>query len=375
MNAPMEKLMPQAGQQQSLSRIALVAPLPPPSGGMANQSLQLARLLRAEGIDVTFVQVNAPYRPSWVAAIPGLRALFRLLPYLVQLWRAAGQVQLMHVMANSGWSWHLFAVPAIWIAHWRGTPVVVNYRGGEADNFLRRSAAWVRPSMRRATALIVPSAFLEHVFGKYGITAQIVPNVIDLSRFSAAPEQRESAAPRLLVARNLEPIYDNATALRAFALIRARHPEARLIIAGSGELRAPLEQLAQELGVASHVEFTGRVDTTDMPALYRAADIMLNPSLIDNTPNSVLEALASGVLVVSTSVGGVPYLVEDGRTALLVAPQDPAAMAQSVLRLHEDRALAGRMRAAGQHHVQQYSWASVRARLLDVYRNALGERQ
>jgi len=84
--------------------------------------------------------------------------------------------------------------------------------------------------------------------------------------------------------------------------------------------------------------------------------------------------LASGVLVVSTNVGGVPYLVEDGKTALLVPPQDPDAMAQCVLRLVEDRALAARLRAAGKSYVEQYSWSSVRPRLLDAYRNALGER-
>jgi glycosyltransferase involved in cell wall biosynthesis len=374
MNARFEQLTPSAGAAQTLSRIALVGPLPPPSGGMANQSLQLAKLLCAEGIDVTFVQINAPYRPAWTGRIRGLRAVFRMVPYLLQLWRAAGQVQLMHVMANSGWSWHLFAAPAIWIAHLRGTPIVVNYRGGEADNFLRRSAGWVRPSMRRATALIVPSGFLQHVFSKYGFAPRVVPNIVDLSRFSAAPEGLQRSAPQLLVARNLEPIYDNATALRAFVQVRARYPDARLTIAGSGELRGELEQLAQELGVAPHVTFTGRVDTADMPALYRSADVMLNPSVIDNMPNSVLEALASGVLVVSTNVGGVPYLVEDGKTALLVPPQDPDAMAQCVLRLVEDRALAARLRAAGKSYVEQYSWSSVRPRLLDAYRNALGER-
>jgi glycosyltransferase involved in cell wall biosynthesis len=378
MNARIEQLTPPAGsasQAPALKRMALVGPLPPPSGGMANQSLQLARLLREEGIDVTFVQINAPYRPEWAGRIKGLRAVFRMLPYLAQLWRTAGQVQLMHMMANSGWSWHLFAAPAIWIAHLRGTPIVVNYRGGEADNFLRRSAGWVRPSMKRATSLIVPSGFLEYVFGKYGFDPKVVPNIVDLSRFSSAPEDGQRPAPHLLVTRNLEPIYDNATALRVLVKVRARYPDARLTIAGSGELRAELEQLAQELGVAPYVTFTGRVDAANMPALYRSADIMLNPSVIDNTPNSVLEALASGVLVVSTNVGGVPYLVEDGKTALLVPPRDPDAMAQAVLRLLEDRALAARMRAAGTSYVEQYSWASVRPRLLAAYRNALGERQ
>lgn len=363
-----------ASAAQEVRRIALVGPLPPPSGGMANQALQLSGLLREAGIDVDFVQTNAPYRPAWAGQLRGVRALFRMLPYLVALWRAAGRVQVFHVMANSGWSWHLFAAPAIWIAHLRGTPVVVNYRGGEAANFLKQAAAWMRPSLRRSAALAVPSGFLAHVFGQHGIASVIVPNIINLERFSADAAPRAPGGLRLLVARNLEDLYDNASALRAFAQVRQSHPDAQLTVAGSGPLRSELEQLARDLGVADAVRFTGRVDTTDMPALYRAADIMLNPSLIDNMPNSVLEALASGTLVVSTNVGGVPYIVEDGATALLVPPANPAAMAQAVLRLAGEPALAEALRSAGRASVAQYAWNSIKPRLLEVYGQALASK-
>ncbi len=353
-------------------RIALVGPLPPPSGGMANQTLQLAGLLAADGHRVETIQVNAPYRPAWVASLPGLRAVARLLPYLALLWRTAGRVQLFHVMANSGWSWHLFSAPVIWIARLRGCPVVINYRGGEADNFMRRSQAWVRPSMRRASAVIVPSGFLQAVFGRYDVATQVVPNIVNLERFAGAPAAPAAApALRLLVARNLEDIYDNATALRAFAIVRAQRPQAVLTIAGSGPLRGELEQLAQQLGVADALTFTGRVDNAGMAALYRDADVMLNPSLIDNMPNSVLEALASGVAVVSTNVGGVPYMVEDGRTALLVPPAAPQAMAAAVLRLSAEPALSASLRQAGLQLVQQYAWQNVRPCLLQIYHAVL----
>jgi glycosyltransferase involved in cell wall biosynthesis len=275
-------------------------------------------------------------------------------------------------MANSGWSWHLFAAPAIWIGRLRGCPVVVNYRGGEADTFMQRAQGWVRPSMKAASAVIVPSGFLEHVFGNYGVATTIVPNIINLSRFSQAPAAEAAASHlRVLVARNLEPIYDNATALRAFAIVLEKHTDARLTVAGSGPLRAELEQLAASLGIAHAVTFTGRVDNAAMGALYRDADVMLNPSVVDNTPNSVLEALASGVAVVSTDVGGVPYLVEGGSTALLVPPRAPEAMAAAVLRLADEAGLAARLKATGFIYVQQYAWTAVRPRLLAVYRGVV----
>src|SRR6187455_3248830 len=118
--------------------IGLVGPLPPPSGGMANQTRQLGRLLDEAGLTVELVQVNRPLRPEWLERLRWLRAGLRLIPYVIRLWRCAGRVDVMHVMANSGWAWHLHAAPAIWIGHVRGVPVIVNYRGGEADAFLAR---------------------------------------------------------------------------------------------------------------------------------------------------------------------------------------------------------------------------------------------
>lgn len=352
--------------------IGLIGPLPPPSGGMANQTLQLARLLRTEGITVELVQMNAPYRPQWIKHFKGIRALFRLLPYLMRLWKTAGKVRLFHVMANSGWSWHLFAAPAVWVASLRGTPVIVNYRGGEAKTFFSSSISSVAPTLRRTNAIIVPSRFLQQIFEKFNFTTHIVPNIINLERFHYR-EPAPSHAPKILVARNLEPIYDNATALHAFHIILERYPAATLTVAGSGPERAALEQLSLNLGIANAVTFTGRVENENMPLLYSDADVFVNPSLADNMPISVLEALATGVPVVSTNVGGVPFLVEDGKTAFLVPAENPGNMAKAVLDLLDNPETAIRMSVAGLECAQQFSWQNVKERLMNVYHDVLTE--
>lgn len=360
----------------SALRILLVGPLPPPAGGMANQTRQLAELLRGEGASVELVQVNAPYRPAWAERLKGVRALFRLLPYLLRLWQGAGRADLMHVMANSGWSWHLFAAPAVWIGWLRGVPVVVNYRGGEAGPFLARSAASVRATLRRAVSLVLPSGFLLEVFARHGMSGRVVANIVDLDRFRPADEpRRHDRAPHLIVARNLEAIYGNDTALRAFALLREAWPEARLSIAGSGPEATALAALAQELGVADRVRFTGRLDRDQMAALYRDADLMLNPSRVDNMPNAILEALASGLPVVTTDVGGIPYIVRQRQTAMMVAPDDPRAMADAAHELLADRGLHAALAAAGRADVQRYRWSAVRAELLSAYEDAIGARK
>lgn len=354
--------------------IGLVGPLPPPSGGMANQTAQLARLLRQEGARVNLIQVNPPYFPKWIEKIRGIRALFRLIPYLFNLWRSAATVQLFHVMANSGWSWHLYAAPAIWIARIRNKPIVINYRGGEAENFFEKSFFWVKPSLKLVDAIVVPSGFLEEIFRKREIATIIVPNIVNLDRFSGkidTENQNIANAPHIILTRNLEEIYDNTTAIRAFHQVRKLFPDAKLTIAGSGTEFLMLQALVGELGIDDAVTFTGQIDNEAIAALYHSADVMVNPSLVDNMPISLLEALACGVPVVSTDVGGISYLVTHNKTALLVPPKDPMAMSRAILTLLNDHAKARQIAEAGLVMVQQYSWPNVRDRLLSVYEQVL----
>ena len=339
---------------------------------MAQQTQQLMLLLVGAGADVALLPTNAAYRPAWAGQLPGLRALFRLLPYLVSLWRLAGRSSLFHLMANSGWSWHLYCAPAILVARLRGVPVVVNYRGGAAAEFLARSQRQVRWAMGRTAALIVPSRFLVEVFQRFGMGAQVVPNIIDLARFGKTGDRLNvgRTGPHLIVARHLEALYDNATALRAFALVRQVIPAATMTVAGSGPQAQALRDLAQSLEVAGAVEFPGTLDRDAIAVLFRSADLMLNPSLADNMPNSVLEAMASGVPVVSTDVGGVPFMVDHGRTGLLVPPGHPQAMADAMIRILTNSALRQHLTEEGLAEAQRYAWPQVAQALRQVYAQA-----
>ena len=359
------------GHLAAWPRVCVVGPLPPPSGGMANQCEQLVRLLIGEGARVELVRNNAPYRPAWVRHLPMLRALFRLLPFLVQVVRAAGRVDLIHVLANSGWAWHLLTAPVLLVAGLRGTPVIVNYRGGNAESFFARAPRHVLWSLQRVTLRVTPSAFLQRVFAKYGLAAEIVPNIVDLTRFAPTPSRDFGDAPHLVVARNLEPIYDMPTALRAFVQVREAFGNARLTIAGAGPECAALEALAAELGVTTSVRFAGRIDNADMPALYADADCALNPSTVDNMPISLLEAFASGVPVVSTDAGGIPDMVEHGTSGLLVPVRDAEAMAREAIRVLRDAGLRQRLVRAGLDQAQRYAWPQVRERWRATYWRAV----
>ena len=350
-----------------LPRVGLVGPLPPPSGGMANQCVQLIRLLQSEGVNVEFVRTNSPYQPRWVGRIPMLRAVFRLVPYLAHLWRAAGRVDVMHILANSGWAWHLFAAPAMIIAHLRSTPVIVNYRGGNANLFFAQAPKYVLRMLAKATMRVTPSVFLQKVFANHRLSADVIPNIVDLARFTPTQPRVFGDAPHIVVTRNLEPIYDIPTAIRAFAVIKKTFAGARMTVAGSGPELAKLQALVSKLQLTDSVQFSGRLDNASIPALYASADCMVNSSTVDNMPISILEAFASGVPVVSTCAGGIPDMVEHGVSGLLVPIGDDAAMAREVIRILQNPGIASGLRRAGLAEAGKYAWPQVRAKWLDAY--------
>jgi glycosyltransferase involved in cell wall biosynthesis len=335
---------------------------------MANQCQQLMQLLTSEGVHVELVRTNRPYRPGWVGNLPLLRAVFRLMPYVVSLWRSAGRVHVMHLMANSGWAWHLFATPAVIIARMRSVPIIVNYRGGGADAFFAHAPSYVLKMLARVALCVTPSVFLQRVFTKHGLISTVIPNIIDLARFAPVPPRAFGTAPHLVVTRNLEPIYDVATAIRAFGLIQASYKGARLTVAGTGPELARLRALVATLNLGDAIHFSGGIENSGMANLYASADCMLNSSTVDNMPIAILEAFASGVPVVSTCAGGIPDLVVHGVNGLLVPLGDDQAMAWEVLRVLQHPKLASDLRQAGLQEAQKYAWSQVRAKWLDSYR-------
>ena len=346
--------------------IVIVGPLPPPAGGMANQTKQLASFLRSEGLEVSVIQVNPAYQPAWVGKLPMFRAAVRLWQYQATLKKALKDVDVVHVMANSGWSWHLFAAPAIRIANRYNKRVIVNYRGGYAADFFAKSWSKVKATMDLADQIVVPSPFLQQVFEQYGKESVIVPNVLNQQRFNAE-NRTASHQPTVIVTRNLEAIYDIATAIKVFANIYQQFPQAQLKVAGTGPELANLQQLCQQLNIEHVVSFLGRLAPDDMAALYQSADLMLNTSVVDNSPNSLIEALACGTPVVSSNVGGIPKLVTHQHDALLANAEDVDTLTEQSMAILQDGALTDKLVTNGFKTVEKFSWPSVWQQLQQCY--------
>lgn len=353
--------------------VGIVGPLPPPAGGMATQTLQLVNLLGEDNIDVSLVQSNKPYQPKWIENAKGIRALFRLIPYLFKLWTLAGRVDVIHLMANSGWSWQLFSAPVIWIGWFRNTPVIVNYRGGEAKSYFEKSFKWVRPTLNKASLIVVPSGYLKKVFADVGIDACVIPNIVNLERFKPAETAPPKLIFKLIITRNLEAIYGIDMAIKAVAIARQKVPNISLEIAGTGPQKNTLMALTESLKLTQQVKFVGRLDADQIVGFYQAANIMLNPTTVDNMPNSVLEALACGVPVITTDVGGIPFVVENGKTAMLVPAGDDVAMARQIVSLYQNDSIRDSLISNGLAAVQPYAWPRVKDLWINLYSKCKSE--
>lgn len=354
-------------------RIAFVAPSLRILGG---QAVQADRLLTAWAHDpdvhAWLVPVNPLPPPPFGAAlrVKYLRTIVTELTYLPQLIRQLWRADVAHVFSASYSSFLLAPLPAILIARALGTPVVLNYRSGEAPDHLQRSPV-ARWALARVNRNVVPSRFLAGVFGAFGLHADIIPNIVDLKRF--AFREREPLRPRLLSTRNFEPLYNVACTLRAFAAVQARWPEASLTLVGGGSEEPALRSLTAGLGLR-HVTFTGRIAPDAIADFYANHDIYIQSPNIDNMPTSILEAFASGLAVVSTEAGGIPAIVTHGEHGLLAPLDDDRTLAAHVLELldHPDRARSVARR--GFASMAGCTWTDVREQWLATYRSVAARR-
>ena len=340
-----------------------MAPVPPPLGGMAVQGQILSCCLTNEGVAASVVPTN-PVRLLSGFDLPGVRSLIQFSVFVYLLLRNLFFVDVVQVFAASYTYFFLRVVPAVVLARLFRRRVIINYRGGEAAKFFAKYGRLALPIVRWADRITVPSRYLKGCFAEYGLASEVVCNIIDLDRFVFRP--RDTLQPKLLVMRNLEPMYNVEMALDVFQIIKQGHPDARIDVVGSGSQTPRLKQWVQARGLTD-VYFHGGVPHSEIPGYLDRAEIFLNPTNVDNLPMSLIEAFASGVPVVTTNVGGIPDLLDDSGAALTVEAGDARAMAGAVERLLNDSELAKSMVLAGRRLTAKYTWPEVRKQLVNVY--------
>lgn len=347
-------------------KVLIVAPPMEMIGGQSVQAELMLRKLRDEpALEMSFQSIS-PRLPPILRSIQRVkyaRTLSTFPLYCVQLFSALRRCDVVHVFSASYFSFLLAPTPAILFARCLRKPIILNYHSGEAEDHLSRWPSAVR-TLRFADRIVVPSSYLVDVFERFGFKARPVFNAVDLSAFRF--RARSHPRPAFLVNRSFEAHYNVASVLRAFALIQERLPDASLTVAGDGPQRMHLQQLAGDLALRN-TRFIGRIPPKNMPALYDEHDVWLNGSDVDNMPMSVLEAFACGLAVVSTNAGGIPYIVRDRHTGILVERGDAKSLADKALEVIGQPELFAMLTRNGRAECLKYTWESVRPGWLALY--------
>ncbi len=210
-------------------------------------------------------------------------------------------------------------------------PYVLYLHGGNLPKRLK--GRWNRLVFDHASALISPSGFLKEIFDKAGYKVQIIPNFIDIHQYPF--DKHPIDCPRLLYVRSFDKIYNPIMAVEVISYILKHYPQAVLCMVGpdkDGSMQLVKKRLV-ELGLVERVRLTGKLTKPEWIQLSREYNVFINTTNVDNMPVSIVEAMALGLAVVSTSVGGIPYLIQHGINGLLCKPGNPEEMANQILTL------------------------------------------
>jgi glycosyltransferase involved in cell wall biosynthesis len=262
---------------------------------------------------------------------------------------------------------NVFGLPGAALA---GVPVRI---GSRRELNPDKSAAQIRlqrHAYRFATAVAANSTAAERALVREGLapgSIAVIPNGVDIAAFPAGEDRGARRILRsVITVANLRPEKNHRTLIDAAAQLCRAFPDIRFRIVGEGPARRQLEDDVASRNLQHHVLFLGHRE--DVAPLLAAADVFVLPSRSEACPNSVIEAMAAGLPVVAGAVGGLPDLVEHGRTGVLVDPADAGALAAAIRGLIEDPAQAARLGEAARAHVRgRYSFERMVASFQDLY--------
>lgn len=242
-----------------------------------------------------------------------------------------------------------------------------------------REHAKLRRRMAHCSGVLAPSRELLQAaisVGYAGPTAYI-PNAVDTGRFTPGESllrgdwRRSCEDVVVLLARRL--VEKNGVCIFAEAIARIASPQARFVFAGDGPERSRVERILRAASCLDRCLFLGNLSNTQMPDVYRAADVSVLPSFMEATSITGLESMATGLPLVGTRVGGIPDLIQEGETGFLVEPGNPIELAATIEELIQSPGLRKFMGTrARKIAVQFFSWDRIATRTVEFYESHLG---
>lgn len=287
--------------------------------------------------------------------------VLRMLDMLMTIRRNRKEAKLVLIDTYSTSNFY-FALACGWLSKRLGIPYIPILHGGDLPKRIEKSKKTADFLFSNSAFNVAPSGYLKSAFGEAGYDTVYIPNTIDIEKYPL--RVRAKLSPRLLYVRAFSKVYNPQMAIRTLARLLKKFSDAELCMVGpdkDGTL-AEVQALAKELGVEDRVVFTGKLPKAEWIALSKTYDVFINTTNFDNTPVSVIEAMALGMGVVSTDVGGIPFLLDDGENALLVGKNDDEKMAEAVEMLLRDTNKAAAMTAAARKKAETFAWDAVKTK-------------
>jgi len=248
-------------------------------------------------------------------------------------------------------------------------PFVLALHGGGLPEFAQRNPGRVTRLLASAAAVVTPSRWIAASLAAFHSNIQYLPNAIQVDQYPYT--LRTDITPRLVWLRAFHAIYQPWLAVQALSELRKSFPSASLLMIGPDKGDGALERTrlaVHQLGLQDAVVFQGGVDKSEVPVWLNRADIFLNTTTYESFGVSLLEAAACGLPIVTTRVGELPYLWQDGSEALLVPPDDPVAMADAIQRILCEPAMAQKLSSNGRRKAEQLDWAVILPRWEEILR-------
>lgn len=252
------------------------------------------------------------------------------------------------------------------LCRWLGIAYCCVLRGGNLPARLRKNPGLCKCLFGYARENIAPSGYLQEAFQQAGYLTRLIPNFIPIERYPFL--QRQHLRLRLLWVRAFDATYNPQMAIQVLHQLSRKYPDAQLCMVGPDKdgSMAACKALAGELGVSDKIVFTGRLSKQEWIALSEQYDIFISTTNFDNTPVSVIEAMALGLPVVSTKVGGVPYLIKDEVTGMLSPKGEIEPFVNQIIKLIKDKNLTKKLSLAARKKVANFSWEQVKPLWLNL---------
>ncbi|MCH8535497.1 MAG: glycosyltransferase family 4 protein [Flavobacteriaceae bacterium] len=264
-----------------------------------------------------------------------------------------------------------YSTSAFWYAY-LSSKLAINYeikyipilRGGDLPQRLQKSPKLCKKLFSNAYLNIAPSHYLLEAFQQQGYTnLKYIPNTLEISKYKL--RLRKSAQPKLLYVRSFAHIYNPILALKVLKDLLKTYPKATLSMVGPFKDNSIEDCKAYAKEHQLPVTFTGGMSKEAWLAYAQDFDIFINTTNVDNTPVSVMEAMALGLPVVTTNVGGIPYLLQENE-AMLVPPDNVDAMLKAIIQLLKSPALVQQLSEGGRKKVETFDWEVVKHKWLEV---------